>query len=142
MLIDAGVVEVRNLDLRTDYPPVASSVTLAILVLQFTPIEHRQRIVQNIYDSTVPGGAAIVVEKVLGEGAMIDSIMVDRYYAGKRRAGYTEDEIERKRLSLEGVLVPVTARWNVELLERAGFRYVDCFWRWMNFAGWLAVRSQ
>jgi tRNA (cmo5U34)-methyltransferase len=59
----------------------------------------------------------------------------------KRRRGYTNEQIDRKRLSLEGVLVPVTARWNEDLLRAAGFGEVDCFWRWMNFAGWVAVRG-
>ena len=43
-------------------------------------------------------------------------------------------------LSLEGVLVPVTARWNEELLREEGFTSVDCFWRHLNFAGWVAVK--
>ncbi|GAB7188362.1 hypothetical protein ATKI12_8193 [Kitasatospora sp. Ki12] len=30
---------------------------------------------------------------------------------------------------------------NVELLGQAGFQRVDCFWRWMNFAGWIAVKT-
>jgi tRNA (cmo5U34)-methyltransferase len=56
------------------------------------------------------------------------------------RNGYTEAEVERKRLALEGVLVPVTAAWNEDLLFGAGFTSVDCFWRYLNFAGWVAVR--
>ena len=55
---------------------------------------------------------------------------------------YSQDEIDAKRHSLEGVLVPVTARWNEDLLSTAGFDHVDCFWRWMNFAGWIAVRGR
>ena len=55
-------------------------------------------------------------------------------------ACYTQEEIDRKRLSLEGVLVPVTAAWNEDMLRREGFRNVDCFWRWMNFAAWVAVK--
>jgi tRNA (cmo5U34)-methyltransferase len=43
-------------------------------------------------------------------------------------------------MSLEGVLVPVTARWNEELLHQEGFASVDCFWRHLNFAGWVAVK--
>ena len=35
--IEAGIVEVRSIDLRADYPPVRASLTLAVLVLQFTP---------------------------------------------------------------------------------------------------------
>ena len=58
----------------------------------------------------------------------------------KRENGYTEEEIQRKRLSLEGALVPLTARMNEDMLRGAGFHEVDCFWRWMNFAGWIAVK--
>mgnify|MGYP001601651293 CR=1 FL=1 len=66
--------------------------------------------------------------------------MVDAYHELKERHGYSREEIDRKRLALEGVLVPVTARWNEDMLRRAGFREVDCVWRWMNFAGWGAVK--
>src|SRR5262249_48396189 len=72
---------------------------------------------------------------------IIDGLMVDLYYRLKRENGYTREEIDRKRFALEGVLVPVTARWNEELLRGAGFRQVDYFWRWMNFAGWIAVKE-
>ena len=27
------------------------------------------------------------------------------------------------------------------MLLRAGFDRVDSFWRWMNFAGWVALRE-
>jgi tRNA (cmo5U34)-methyltransferase len=37
--------------------------------------------------------------------------------------------------------VPVTAGWNEEMLRGAGFQEIDCFWRWLNFAGWVAVKS-
>jgi len=138
--IDCNVVDIRELDLRTDYPPVAASVTLSVLTLQFTPIEYRQRIVQRVFDHTLLGGAFILVEKVLGSTADIDALMVETYYRLKGENGYSPEQIERKRLSLEGVLVPVTARWNEELLRAAGFTQVDCFWRWMNFAAWVAIK--
>jgi tRNA (cmo5U34)-methyltransferase len=134
-------VNIRDIDLRYDYPQVAASVTLCVLTLQFTPIEYRLKILQNIYKHTRPGGVLIIVEKVLGSSASIDNNMVDIYYDLKRANGYTEDQIQRKRLSLEGVLVPLTARWNEEMLQMVGFAEVDCFWRWMNFVGWLAIKS-
>lgn len=140
-MIDRGVVDVKNLDLRTEFPDCRASVTLSILTLQFTPIEHRQRILKTIFDHTVDNGAIILVEKVIGATAAIDADMVDVYYNMKRENGYSQDQIERKRLSLEGVLVPVTAKWNEELLRIAGFSGVDCFWRWMNFAGWIARKN-
>lgn len=139
-LIDCKVADIKELDLRKDYPNCRASVTLCVLTLQFTPIEYRQRILKNIYDHLLPNGALILVEKVLGADADLDEIMVKLYYQLKAKNGYSQEQIERKRLSLEGVLVPVTARWNEELLKMAGFRHVDSFWRWMNFAGWVAVK--
>lgn len=138
--ISAGVVDIRDTDLRYSYPAEMASVTLSVLTLQFVPIEHRQRVVHDAYQYTTNGGVLILVEKILGDTATLDALMVAEYLAMKARNGYSSDEIERKRLSLEGVLVPLTAEWNERLLERAGFRQVDCFWRWMNFAGWVAVK--
>ncbi len=137
--IDAGFVTINQHDLRQPYPQVSASLTLSVLTLQFTPMEHRQRILRDVRQSTVKGGAFILVEKVLGDTADINELMVQRYHELKRHNGYSTESIERKRLALEGVLVPVTARWNEELLKNAGFNQVDCFWRWMNFSAWLAV---
>jgi tRNA (cmo5U34)-methyltransferase len=138
--IEQGLVSIDDLDLRTDYPKVEASVTLCVLSLQFIPIDHRQRILHEAFTNTVPGGALILVEKVLGACNTINNVMIDIYHGRKKAAGYSDNEVERKRLALEGVLVPVTASWNEDLLRGAGFNQVDCFWRWMNFAGWIAVK--
>jgi tRNA (cmo5U34)-methyltransferase len=138
--ISRGVVTIAEFDLRTGYPDIVAGLTLCVLSLQFIPIEHRQKLLREAYARTVPGGAFILVEKVLGATATINEEMVSEYYEFKRSAGYTNEEVERKKLSLEGVLVPVTARWNEDLLRDAGFREIDCFWRWMNFAGWVAIK--
>lgn len=140
--VKCGVVEVRDMDLREAYPPALASLTQSVLTLQFIPIEHRQRVVRDVCEHTVDGGAFILVEKVLGDTAPLDAMMVDLYYALKEGNGYTQDQIQRKRLSLEGVLVPVTAAWNVQLLEKAGFGQIDCFWRWMNFCAWVAIKGR
>lgn len=139
-LITRGSVQIREIDLRTGYPDCSASVTLAVLTLQFVPIEYRQRVVARAFASTRKGGAVILVEKILGTTADLNDTMVHLYYDMKNRNGYTVEEIDRKRLSLEGVLVPVTASWNEDLLRSAGFRHVECFWRWMNFAGWVAIK--
>lgn len=133
-------VRIVDTDLRAAYPDVRASLTLSVFTLQFVPIECRQRVVQDVYDRTVHGGAFVLVEKLLGATARIDRILVDRYYKMKADNGYSQEAIDRKRLSLQGVLVPVTARWNEELLAQAGFAEVDCFWRYLNFAGWIAIK--
>lgn len=141
-MVDCGVVSVKEMDLRTAYPAARASATLCVLTLQFVPINYRQRILRQAFESTVPGGALIVVEKVLGAGALIDGAFVAEYHRQKNLNGYSGDEIERKAMSLEGVLVPLTAEWNEQMLRRAGFSDVDCFWRWMSFSGWIAVRDR
>jgi len=146
---DNNKVTIVNMDLRKEYPrpsilgtaTTGISLTLAVLVLQFIPIEYRHMIMRRIYKSTVPGGALIFVEKVLGNTTRINTALVNEYYTLKRDNGYSDEQIERKRLSLEGVLVPITARWNEDILKESGFEEVDCFWRSLNFAGWIAIKQ-
>jgi len=139
-MIKNGCLKIENIDLRNDFPKSKASLILSILTLQFTPIEYRQKILSNVYEWLLPGGAIILVEKVIGATARLDANMVDLYYDLKSQNGYSQEQIVRKKMSLEGVLVPVTARWNEELLKTAGFKEIDCFWRWMNFAGWIAIK--
>lgn len=133
-------VYIRDLDITTRFPNIPSEVIQSILTLQFTPINYRQQLIQSIYDSLRDGGAFIFVEKVLGKGAVLDDLQDQFYHKLKRDHGYTYEDIDKKADSLERVLVPVTADWNVQMMNEAGFRHVDCFWRWMKFAGWIAVK--
>ena len=138
--IESGLVKVDNFDLRRGLEKGGNSLVLSILTIQFTPIEYRQKIVKSIYDSLIDGGAFIFVEKVLGNDSDLDSLLVSEYYKIKSENQYTQEQIQDKRKSLEGVLVPITASWNEDLLKSAGFRKIDCFWRVLNFAGWIAVK--
>ena len=139
--INEGFLTVESFDIRNGLPPMlVTSLVLSVLTLQFTPIEYRQKIIQSVYDSLEPGGALILVEKVLGNDFTLDSMMVDEYYRIKAENAYTQEQISAKRKSLEGVLVPITAHWNEQMLRDAGFRHIDCFWRYLNFAGWVAIK--
>ena len=82
----------------------------------------------------------LLIEKVLGNDAALDHVMVEEYYGIKRDNAYTEEQIRDKRKSLEGVLVPITAKWNEDLLRSCGFTRIDCYWRYLNFAAWVAVK--
>lgn len=134
-------VQLLSLDLRSAFPVAVPSLVLSVLTLQFVPIEYRQRIVRAVFEALLPGGAFILVEKILGADGVLDAVLVDEYLALKVASGYTPEEIARKRLALEGALVPITAEWNESMLRHAGFAHVDCFWRWCNFAGWIALKA-
>jgi len=140
-LIERGVVTVERRDLRESFPDVSASVVLAVLTLVFVPINYRQRIIRDAYRALRPGGAFVLVEKVLARGANLDAVYVDAYHAFKRENGYTADDVERKRLALEGVQVPLTVAENERMLRDAGFSEVDTFWRYLNFAGLVAVKG-
>lgn len=138
--VDAGLLNVIDLDLRDDYPVRPAAVTLAVLAMCFVPIEYRQKVIANAYQHTQPGGAFLMVEKVLGSDAYSNSLLVDLYYNRKGANGYTPEQVNAKRRSLEGVLVPVTPEMNVELLRSAGWSHVECYWRSLNFAAWVGVK--
>lgn len=139
--IACGIVDIRKHDLRYDpYPRPSASVALGVLTLMFTPIEYRPRIIQQVYDNLLPGGAFILVEKLVGETAQTQALLSDRYLAMKAANGYSQAEIEAKRLSLEGVQVCLSASMNEAMLRAAGFKKVESFWRWFNFCGWVAIK--
>lgn len=132
--------KILDTDLRHDYPRSDASVTLSVLTLQFIPIEYRQKIIAEVYKSTRSGGAFLLVEKVLGADSVANELLVETYLKRKGENGYSQAEINRKRESLEGVLVPVTADWNRDLLVKAGFNHVECYWRHLNFAAWVGLK--
>jgi len=135
-------VEIVRMDLRDTYPVNMAKLTMSVLTMMFIPIEYRQRVIDQAYNHTLPGGAFIVVEKLLGSGGDINTMMIDIYHEMKRNKGYSSEEVERKRMSLQGVLVPQTASSNTLMLASAGFRSIDCFWRWMNFGAFVAIKGE
>lgn len=137
-----GVVSIHHLDLSESYVGSVVNVTLVILTLQFVPIEYRQAVLKRAYDATEQDGIILVVEKVLGSSAWTQDIFVDLYLDHKSSNGYTKTQIETKRKSLEGVLVPLTSEANVSLIESAGFEQVECYWRWLNFAAWIGRKGR
>ena len=133
-------VNIVKHDLREELPFSEASLVISSLTIQFTPIEYRQKILNDIYEKIKPGGAFIFIEKVLGETSYTNEMFVNSYYDIKRMNGYSEDAIQTKKKSLEGVLVPLTFSFNEALLSKAGFKSIDCFWKCLNFCGWIAIK--
>ncbi len=124
------------------FPLRRASVITMNWTLQFVRPTRREVLLKKIWRALVEGGALILGEKILGEPEDLNRLYVDLYYDFKRRSGYSELEIAQKREALENVLVPCTISENLELLRRAGFGSVDPFFRWYNWAGWLAVKRR
>ena len=135
-------VTIHEHDLREGIggEPDSVSIVTSILTLMFVPTEHRPRLLTHIYESLHGAGTFFLVEKITGANLVSDERYVSAYYEMKAEHGYSEEDIQRKRLALEGVLVPLTASANEQLLRDAGFRNVETIWAWGNFRGWMASK--
>ncbi len=140
----ADRVDLRYADLNDNLSALdlegAGVVTLC-WTLQFVRPLGRDRLVRKIYESLGEGGVLICCEKILTNDSDMNRFFVDFYYDFKRRNGYSEHEILRKREALENVLVPYRADENTELFKRNGFQIVQTFFQWYNFCGFLCVKS-
>jgi tRNA (cmo5U34)-methyltransferase len=119
-----------------------ASVVTICWTLQFLAPDQRRALLREVYDLLVPGGALVLTEKVAPSDDATLDLYTDLYYEFKRRNGYSQTEIARKREALEGVLVPSTVDGNLELLREAGFESPSTFFQWYPFAAFLAVKSQ
>lgn len=135
-----GAVELLEADLNDPLELETTDLVILNLTLQFVRPLKREGLIRGIHESLTPGGALILVEKVLGESSLLNRMYVDLYHEFKQRKGYSELEVSQKREALENVLIPYRISENVELLNRSGFDLVDVFFRWYNFAGFLAVK--
>ncbi len=114
-----------------------ASVVLMNYTLQFVPEGDRPALLSRIRDSIRPGGFMLISEKVAHEQATMDDALVELYFEYKRRQGYSELEISRKRDALENVLIPLTTDQNLELISDAGFARAEVLLKWFNFATFL-----
>ena len=133
-------VDLRVVDLDQGAPVENASLVMMILTLQFIRPLNRERLMQNVFGGMNEQGCLILIEKVLGEDSLFNRLFIKYYYDMKRRHGYSDLEIAKKREALENVLIPYKLLENRELLLRTGFRSVDVFFKWYNFCGMVAVK--
>ncbi|MDO8422641.1 MAG: carboxy-S-adenosyl-L-methionine synthase CmoA [Parvibaculum sp.] len=133
-------MEFVNADLHQGFFVDNASVITMLLTLQFVRPLYRDRITKMFYNGLNENGALILIEKLTSEDTIFNRLFINHYYDFKRRNGYSETEIAKKREALENVLIPYRLEENVELLKEAGFRKVEPFFRWYNFCGIIAVK--
>jgi tRNA (cmo5U34)-methyltransferase len=128
-------------DLNNSIQLETTSVVIINLTLQFLSPEGREKLLKNCFESLTPGGILIVIEKIKSCAGDFESHFTDKYYEFKKDNGYSELEIQRKKAALVGFLEPYTYDENVSLLKSVGFESVECFFRWYNFCGLIAIRQ-
>ena len=137
-------IDLRRGDLNgplCDLPLENAGLITMCWTLQFVRPARRDHVIRWIYDALGNGGALIVTEKILTNHGSVNRFFIDLYHEFKRRRGYADTEIARKREALENVLVPYRLDENVELFRRNGFEVVETFFQWFNFAGFLCVKN-
>lgn len=129
-------------DLNKDVQINNASVVVLCLTLQFVRPINRERLIKQIFNGLNKDGALIIVEKILAEDSRFNRDFIKYYYDMKRRHHYSEMEIAQKREALENVLIPYKLSENITILRDAGFEHCEVFFKWYNFAGLIAKKTQ
>ncbi len=108
------------------------------LTLQFVPPPARFPLLRRLRAALAPGGALILVEKVMWPDPATEALMDELHQDFKRAQGYSALEITRKRAALEAVLVPDDVETHERRLHAAGFARVERWFQCLNFVGWVA----
>jgi tRNA (cmo5U34)-methyltransferase len=137
-------IEVRLGDLNGELASLSlenASVVTMCWTLQFIRPLRRDNVIKWIYGGLCEDGVLIVTEKILTNSSHMNRFFIDFYYDFKRRNGYSESEILRKREALENVLIPYRIDENHEMFRRNGFEIAETFFQWYNFTGFLCVKK-
>ena len=116
-----------------------ASAVLMNYTLQFILPDRRIHLLRDIFAGMVPGGSLVLIEKIKSGVPELDRTLIDFHHQFKRDRGYSNLEISKKREALENVLIPWTVEENQSLIKKAGFQTVDLFFKWNNFAGFIAL---
>lgn len=126
-------------DITAFHHPGAGGVILNY-TLQFIRPLQREAFLKNIFDNLRAGGMLLISEKTISHDPRLNREFIEIYHRFKKSRGYSELEIARKREALENVLIPFSAEENKAMLSRAGFISVETYFRWFNFASFVAVK--
>jgi tRNA (cmo5U34)-methyltransferase len=127
-------------DLNSALEDSSADIFIMNLTLQFLRPLYREHLIANIHKALNPGGCLILVEKVLTNDPLFNRMYIEIYHEFKKRKGYSSLEIAQKREALENVLVPYRVGENETMLKKNGFIHTEMFFRWFNFAGYIAMK--
>jgi len=117
-----------------------ADVIISNYTLQFIRPLQREKLISKIYNSLNMGQVFIFSEKVICEDKVLNKQFIDKYYQFKKEQGYSEFEIAQKREALENVLIPYSYNENQKMIKDAGFKHIECIFKWVNFATFIAIK--
>jgi len=128
-----------NRDITKDVNLNRASLIFSIFTLQFIDYYKRERILKNVYDSLIKGGAFIVTEKIFLEDARLQDIFTFSLYDYKINS-FTALEILDKQRDLRKIMFPISEKENLELFRKVGFKTIEPFFQSLNFKGWILLK--
>jgi tRNA (cmo5U34)-methyltransferase len=137
---NSSSVNFMEADLNNSFSFNPACAIVMNYTLQFIAPEDRRFLLEKIYSSLVHGGGFILNEKVLSEDERLSETFIEMHHDFKHGYGYSKIEISKKRDALENVLIPWKLSKTIALIEKAGFKTVDVFFKWNNFAGLVALK--
>lgn len=81
-------------------------VLLLHFVLQFLPLEYRERVLKNCWSIVRVGGSMFISEKLKSADVLMQQSWEYMQYSFKKSMGYSDMQIASKKSALEGVLIP------------------------------------
>lgn len=129
-----------NLARIQDYDYQPHSLTIAFLALQFLPFPAKLTTLQRTYNTLLPGGAILLVDRFIPEAhdPDADQALTRLTLDAKLRAGATPDDIISKELSLVGIQRPLTTSLYANLPQSR----VTTFFRFGHFQGHVITRAE
>ncbi len=124
----------------TETPLDQAGAVILNYTLQFLKPQNRTSFLNKIFQSLRPGGILILSEKTVSNSKETNHNFTELYHEFKRKQGYSDIEISRKKEALENVLIPLTIDENKTILSEAGFKGFETFFQWFNFVSILAVK--
>ncbi|MCL1847572.1 MAG: class I SAM-dependent methyltransferase [Coriobacteriia bacterium] len=121
--IDFVIGDYRSIALTGPFDVVISG--LSIHHLSFT---EKQELTNKVYDLLVPAGEFLNTDLARGENKPLEQEM-HRRLEGFMRENMSEDQIQRFKDS-QDMDIPVSIAEHFELMGKAGFRTVDCLYRY------------
>ena len=117
----------------------SASLVVMNYTLQFLPVKERLQLLKKIKKALLPGGFFYLSEKVRSEDPVVQETTTRIYEDFKRRQGYSQDEISRKKEALDNVLVPLSEKQQIAMLKEAGFNTCEVTMKWHNFTTFVAM---
>ncbi|MGP1562039.1 MAG: carboxy-S-adenosyl-L-methionine synthase CmoA [Helicobacteraceae bacterium] len=147
-MIDKAAQKAKMLNLKIDFKKQdilnfkarGLDFIIANYTLQFIRPPKREDLVAKICNSLGKNGYFFLSEKIISRDKKLHKEMIEIYYDYKKKMGYSQYEITKKREALENVLIPYTDKENKKMLKNGGFKRVETIFRWNNFVSYIAIK--